>query len=74
MILFMRRNARGLGGDPRSSAAGALAAGSAASLVAMTFLAVMREGLQTAMFLLAAAQASVGVPRAGPGWAPSQAR
>jgi high-affinity iron transporter len=61
MIFFMRRHARSLGGDLRSSAAGALAAGSAASLVAMAFLAVMREGLETAMFLLAAFQASLGV-------------
>jgi high-affinity iron transporter len=61
MIVFMRRHARGLGGDLRSSAAGALAAGSAVSLVVMAFLAVMREGLETAMFLLAAFQASLGV-------------
>jgi high-affinity iron transporter len=61
MIVFMRRHARALGGDLRESAAGALAAGSAASLVVMAFLAVMREGLETAMFLLAAFQASIGV-------------
>jgi high-affinity iron transporter len=61
MIVFMRRHARALGGDLRESAAGALAAGSAVSLVVMAFLAVMREGLETAMFLLAAVQASIGV-------------
>ena len=61
MIVFMRRHARALGGDLRASAAGALAAGSAAGLVVMAFLAVMREGLETAMFLLAAFQASIGV-------------
>ena len=61
MIVFMRRHARQLGGDLRTSAAGALAAGSVASLVVMAFLAVMREGLETAMFLLAAFQASLGV-------------
>jgi high-affinity iron transporter len=61
MIVFMRRHARALGGDLRDSAAGALAAGSAVSLVVMAFLAVMREGLETAMFLLAAFQASIGV-------------
>jgi high-affinity iron transporter len=61
MIFFMRRHARAMGGDLRSSAAGALAAGSAVSLVVMAFLAVMREGLETAMFLLAAFQASLGV-------------
>jgi high-affinity iron transporter len=61
MIVFMRRHARQLGGELRNSAASALAAGSAWGLVAMAFLAVMREGLETAVFLLAAFQASVGV-------------
>ncbi|MFN8201384.1 MAG: iron uptake transporter permease EfeU [Solirubrobacteraceae bacterium] len=61
MIVYMRRHARRLGGDLRTSAASALAAGSAVSLVVMAFLAVMREGLETAMFLLAAFQASMGV-------------
>jgi len=61
MIIYMRRHARRLGGDLRTSAASALAAGSAVSLVVMAFLAVMREGLETAMFLLAAFQASMGV-------------
>lgn len=60
MIVFMRRHARQLGGDLRSSAGAALAAGSAWGLVAMAFLAVMREGLETAMFMLAAFQASMG--------------
>jgi high-affinity iron transporter len=61
MIVFMRRHARGLGSDLRESAASALVAGSAWSLVVMAFLAVMREGLETAMFLLATFQASLGV-------------
>ncbi len=61
MIVFMRRHARHLGADLRSSAGAALAAGSAAGLVLMAFLAVMREGLETAMFLLAAFQASSDV-------------
>jgi high-affinity iron transporter len=61
MIVFMRRHARDLGRDLRVSAAGALAAGSAISLVAMAFLAVMREGMETAMFLLATFQSSLGV-------------
>jgi high-affinity iron transporter len=60
MIVFMRRHARGLGGDLRDSAASALAAGSAFGLVGMAFLAVMREGLETSMFMLAAFQASMG--------------
>jgi high-affinity iron transporter len=61
MIVYMRRNARKLGGELRSNAAAALAAGSAWGLIAMAFLAVMREGLETAMFLLAAFQSTSGV-------------
>lgn len=61
MIVYMRRHARGLGRELREGAAGALADGSALALVAMAFLAVMREGLETALFLLAAFQASLGV-------------
>ncbi|HEY4278229.1 MAG TPA: FTR1 family protein, partial [Conexibacter sp.] len=61
MIVFMRRHARELGGQLRNNAAAALAGGSAIGLVAMAFLAVMREGLETAMFMLAAFQASLGV-------------
>jgi high-affinity iron transporter len=61
MVVYMRRNARKLGGELRSNAAAALAAGSAWGLIAMAFLAVMREGLETAMFLLAAFQSSAGV-------------
>lgn len=61
MIVYMRKHARGLGRELRTSAATALLAGSAWSLVAMAFLAVMREGLETAMFLLAAFQSSAGV-------------
>jgi high-affinity iron transporter len=61
MIVYMRRNARKLGGELRGNAAAALAAGSAWGLVGMAFFAVMREGLETAMFLLAAFQSSAGV-------------
>ncbi len=61
MIVYMRRNARKLSGELRDSATAALAAGSAWGLVAMAFFAVMREGLETAMFLLAAFQSSAGV-------------
>jgi high-affinity iron transporter len=67
MIVYMRRHARSLGGELRGGAARALAAGSAWSLVAMAFLAVMREGLETAMFLLATFQSSLGVGSVGAG-------
>lgn len=58
MIVWMNRHARGLGSELRASAASALARGSAGALVAMAFFAVVREGLETAVFLLAAFQAS----------------
>ena len=48
MIVYMRRHAREMGGELRGGAARALAVGSAWSLIAMAFLAVMREGLETA--------------------------
>lgn len=58
MIVWMRRNARGLSAQLRADAAGALARGSAWALVGMAFFAVVREGIETAVFLLAAFQTS----------------
>jgi len=58
MIIWMRTHARDLRGELEASAASALAAGSAAALVTMAFLAVLREGFETAVFLLAAFRAS----------------
>jgi high-affinity iron transporter len=57
MIIFMRRHARDLKGDLEGAAATALASGSRA-LVVMAFLAVLREGFETAVFLLATFHAS----------------
>jgi high-affinity iron transporter len=57
MIIFMRRHARDLKGDLEGAAASALASGSRA-LVLMAFLAVLREGFETAVFLLATFHAS----------------
>ena len=56
MIVWMRRHSRGLSGQLRESARSALAAGSTAALVAMAFFAVIREGLETVVFLLAVFQ------------------
>jgi high-affinity iron transporter len=67
MIVWMNRHARDLGGDLRASAASALARGSGGALVAMAFFAVVREGLETAVFLLAAFQASGDATSAGAG-------
>jgi high-affinity iron transporter len=58
MILFMRRHARDLKGDLEGAAASALASGSSRALVLMAFLAVLREGFETAVFLLATFHAS----------------
>jgi high-affinity iron transporter len=58
MIFFMRRHARALKGGLESAAATALATGSSRALVVMAFLAVLREGFETAVFLLATFQAS----------------
>jgi high-affinity iron transporter len=67
MIVFMKRHARDLKGELESRAGVALAAGSAGALVLMAFLAVMREGLETAVFLLAAFQSSTSPGAAGGG-------
>ena len=53
MIVWMKRNSRGLRGVLEGDAAVAVAAGSAGALVLMAFLAVFREGFETSVFLLA---------------------
>ena len=58
MVVWMRRHARSLKRNLEDAASSALAEGTAWALVAMAFLAVMREGLETAVFLLAAFNAS----------------
>ncbi|ABK51962.1 iron permease FTR1 [Acidothermus cellulolyticus 11B] len=56
MILWMRRHARALKGELERAAAWALEHGSAYAMVGMAFLAVLREGSETAVFLLAVLQ------------------
>jgi high-affinity iron transporter len=58
MVVWMSRHSRGLKGELEARAATATAEGSVLALVVMAFLAVLREGLETAVFLLAAFQAS----------------
>jgi high-affinity iron transporter len=58
MIVWMRRHSADLKGDLHEKASDALIQGSAIGLVVMAFLAVIREGLETAVFLLAAFQQS----------------
>jgi high-affinity iron transporter len=58
MILWMRRHSGDMKNELEGVASAALANGSARALVAMAFLAVLREGFETAVFLLAAFNAS----------------
>ena len=58
MIVWMRHHARAMKGELEGAAAAALARGSALALVVMAFLAVLREGFETSVFLLATFQAS----------------
>lgn len=51
MIFWMRRNARSMGAELRSRLAGATGAG---AVVMVAFVAVIREGLETVLFLLSA--------------------
>jgi high-affinity iron transporter len=67
MIVWMRRHARGIKATLEGEAASALAAGSAMALVGMAFLAVLREGFETSVFLLAAFQDSTDTAAAGTG-------
>jgi high-affinity iron transporter len=67
MIVWMRRHSRGLASELRASVGAALAEGSAWALVGMAFFAVLREGFETAVFLLAAFQASGDSSAAGSG-------
>jgi high-affinity iron transporter len=60
MILWMNRNAFGLKGELEHDAGLAIRTGGSMALVTMAFLAVLKEGFETAVFLLAAAQATHG--------------
>src|SRR5262245_10394640 len=67
MIVWMRRHSRELKGVLESHAQSALAQGSLLALVAMAFFAVLREGLETAIFMLAAFQNSTNPGATGTG-------
>jgi high-affinity iron transporter len=67
MIVWMRRHARGIKAQLQGEAASALAAGSTMALVGMAFLAVLREGFETSVFLLAAFNDATDTTAAGAG-------
>jgi high-affinity iron transporter len=67
MIIWMRRHARGIKAQLEGDAASALATGSTLALVGMAFLAVLREGFETSVFLLAAFQDSTDTTAAAAG-------
>ncbi|GAA4396386.1 iron uptake transporter permease EfeU [Tsukamurella soli] len=65
MIVWMRGHARDLKGEIESAASGAVANGSAIALAVMAGLAVLREGLETSVFLVAAFNAGGNAGAAG---------
>jgi high-affinity iron transporter len=65
MIIWMNRNVSALKGELEREAQQAITTGGSLALATMAFLAVLKEGCETAVFLLAAAQTSGG----GRGWA-----
>lgn len=67
MIVWMKRHARGLKADLEGHASSALANGAGIALVAMAFFAVLREGFETSVFLLAAFNSSLAPVAAGIG-------
>ncbi len=58
MILWMHEHSRSMKHDLEAAAGQALSQGSTWALAGMAFLAVLREGFETAVFLLAAFQSS----------------
>lgn len=67
MVVWMRRHARELKRTLESSAEGALLRGSIWALVGLAFFAVIREGLETAIFMLAAFDSATDPLAAGVG-------
>lgn len=61
MIVWMAKHSRNMKRDLEGAASTALARGSAGALVAMAFLAVLREGFETSVFLVSVLQNSASV-------------
>lgn len=64
MVLWMKKAAAGISGQLRDEMSQALQTG-AAAVVALSFLAVGREGVETALFMVGYAEASTFWPLAG---------
>ncbi len=64
MVLWMTKHSKGMKGELEGAAASALARGSAGALILMAFLAVLREGFEAVVFLLAVVQFSHSTPLA----------
>ncbi|AGL16988.1 iron uptake transporter permease EfeU [Actinoplanes sp. N902-109] len=64
MILWMTRHARSMRRELEGATQDALATGSARALVLMAFLAVLREGFETAVFLIAVIENSASTASA----------
>ena len=67
MVVWMKRHSRELKGSLERSAEAALLSGSVLALIAMAFFAVLREGLETAIFLVAVFGSSRNPAAAGAG-------
>jgi high-affinity iron transporter len=61
MVLWMSRQSRSVAGDIRRGVDGALERGSLAALVSLTFVMVLREGIETALFMFGITQAATPV-------------
>ncbi|MGY0389833.1 iron uptake transporter permease EfeU [Nocardioides sp. WG-D5] len=64
MIRWMHTHARSLKGELEKAAAAALGAGTLTAMALMGFLAVLREGFETSVFLLATIQNATSAPAA----------
>ncbi len=67
MLFWMRRQGRALKGELEGQIDAALQAGSTAALVSLAFVAIVREGLETALFLLALFRSAAATGELGPG-------
>jgi high-affinity iron transporter len=67
MIAWMNTHARNMKAELEAHAASAVKDGTAWALVVMAFLAVLKEGFETSVFLLAAFQSSTSALAAGAG-------